>query len=212
MTDDATATCGTALTMAGDQGSQEGQANEGSPGLFGTTVSQQGATVTTLATASFNGLWPSPGTKDSAELDGAGGAMTLFEHLAELRKRVLICAVAVVVTSVAGYFLYNPVLHFMTGPYRSFYHHHKDMITSQLVISSPGEGFTTRLKVSMYVGRGAGDTCMAVGIVAVHHPPPQKERKAIRSPVRPIGSGVVLDRRGHSHTGLAKSAQLAHLR
>ncbi len=78
--------------------------------------------------------------------------MTLFEHLAELRKRVLICAVAVVVTSVAGYFLYNPVLHFMTAPYRSFYHHHKDMITSQLVISSPTEGFTTRLKVSLYIG------------------------------------------------------------
>ena len=80
--------------------------------------------------------------------------MTLFEHLAELRKRVLICAIAVVVTSVAGYFLYNPVLHFMTAPYRSFYKHHKDMITSQLVISSPTEGFTTRLKVSMYIGIG----------------------------------------------------------
>jgi sec-independent protein translocase protein TatC len=44
------------------------------------------------------------------------------------------------------------VLHFMTAPYRNFYKHHKDMITSQLVISSPTEGFTTRLKVSMYIG------------------------------------------------------------
>ncbi len=100
-----------------------------------------------LAAPSLNGHSP-----EDEELDGAGGKMTLFEHLAELRKRVLICGVAVIVTSIAGYFLYNPVLHFMTGPYRSFYHHHKDMVTQNLVISSPTEGFTTRLKVSLYIG------------------------------------------------------------
>jgi sec-independent protein translocase protein TatC len=88
----------------------------------------------------------------SPELDGDGGRMTIWEHLAELRKRIFICAVAVVVTSIAGYFLYNPVLHFMTGPYRAFYAHHKGMITSKLVITSPTEGFTTRLKVAMYIG------------------------------------------------------------
>jgi len=91
-------------------------------------------------------------TPGEVERDDSGGSMTLFEHLAELRKRLLICCVAVVITSVAGYFLYNPVLHFMTAPYRSFYHSHKDMITQDLVISSPTEGFTTRLKVSMYIG------------------------------------------------------------
>src|SRR5579875_179873 len=87
-----------------------------------------------------------------AELDGEGGRMTLWEHLAELRRRLLICAFAVVATSIAGYFLYNPVLHFMTGPYRAFYHHHKHLVTSDLVISSPAEGFTTRIKVAMYIG------------------------------------------------------------
>jgi sec-independent protein translocase protein TatC len=100
-----------------------------------------------LAAPSLNGH-----SADDGEPDGAGGKMTLFEHLAELRKRVLICGIAVIVTSIAGYFLYNPVLHFMTGPYRSFYHHHKDMVTQNLVISSPTEGFTTRLKVSLYIG------------------------------------------------------------
>jgi sec-independent protein translocase protein TatC len=80
--------------------------------------------------------------------------MTLFEHLAELRRRVFICAAAVVVTSIAGYFLYNPVLRFMLVPYRSFYAHHKGMLTRDLIITSPTEGFTTRLKVSMYIGLG----------------------------------------------------------
>ena len=89
---------------------------------------------------------------EGQELDGDGARMTIWEHLAELRKRIFICALAVVVTSIVGYFLYNPVLHFMTGPYRAFYAHHKGMITSKLVITSPTEGFTTRLKVAMYIG------------------------------------------------------------
>jgi sec-independent protein translocase protein TatC len=92
------------------------------------------------------------GKATEEEVDGQGGRMTLFEHLAELRKRVLICAGAIVLTSIAGYFLYNPVLRFMTEPYRSFYHHHKNLITGQLVISTPVEGFTTRIKVSLYIG------------------------------------------------------------
>ncbi|HMK98311.1 MAG TPA: twin-arginine translocase subunit TatC [Acidimicrobiales bacterium] len=86
------------------------------------------------------------------DLDGQGGRMTLLEHLAELRKRVLICAFAIVITSAAGYFLYNPVLHFMTEPYRAFYKHHHNLITGELVISTPVEGFTTRIKVSLYIG------------------------------------------------------------
>ena len=142
--------------MPGDDDPQEGQGPDISPEPFSAVLSsddgaivipENGSTpyLDDAATASLNGHEP-------GEVEGAGATMTLFEHLAELRKRVLICAVAVVATSIAGYFLYNPVLHFMTGPYRSFYHHHKDMITSQLVISSPTEGFTTRLKVSLYIG------------------------------------------------------------
>ena len=121
----------------------------GTDGGIGAATANGSSSVATdeVPSASLNGHEP-----DGEELDGSGGRMTLYEHLAELRKRLLICCLAVVVTSVVGYFLYNPVLHFMTAPYRSFYHHHKDMITQQLVISSPTEGFTTRLKVSLYIG------------------------------------------------------------
>ncbi len=97
---------------------------------------------------SLNGHTPA----SPPEPDGDGARMTLWEHLAELRRRVLYCAVAIVVTSIAGWFLYNPVLHFMTEPYRTFFAHHKHLVTPDLVISSPTEGFTTRLKVSMYIG------------------------------------------------------------
>ncbi len=121
----------------------------GTDGGIGAATANGSSSVATdeVTSASLNGHEP-----DDEELDGVGGRMTLYEHLGELRKRLLICCLAVVVTAVLGYFLYNPVLHFMTAPYRSFYHHHKDMITQQLVISSPTEGFTTRLKVSLYIG------------------------------------------------------------
>jgi len=62
--------------------------------------------------------------------------MTLFEHLAELRRRVL-TAPRHHRDLDRGWFLYNPVLHFMTEPYRAFYHSHKHLVTPELVISSP---------------------------------------------------------------------------
>lgn len=95
---------------------------------------------------------PTAPVAGAGAFDGEGGRMTLAEHLTELRRRVLICAVALTVASIAGWFVYNPVLHFLTIPYRSYYIHHKGMITSALVVTSPVEGFTTRLKVSMYIG------------------------------------------------------------
>jgi sec-independent protein translocase protein TatC len=43
--------------------------------------------------------------------------MTLVEHLVELRRRLIICAVAILVCSTIMFFLYNRVLHFLSGPY-----------------------------------------------------------------------------------------------
>ena len=85
--------------------------------------------------------------------DGLGN-MSLFEHLGELRRRVIICVVAVVVASVAAWFFYGDIVRFMLQPYNAFLAHHqqKDISKGQLVISGPLEGFTTRLKVSVYGG------------------------------------------------------------
>lgn len=82
------------------------------------------------------------------------GRMTLFEHLAELRRRVIISVLAVVAGTIIGWFVYNHLLHFMLEPYSSFarHHQHKSISNGQLVTSGPLEGFTTRLKVSCYTG------------------------------------------------------------
>ena len=50
--------------------------------------------------------------------DREQGKMTLFEHLAELRKRLIICIVAVVVGTVVAWFFYDDIVHFMTRPYQ----------------------------------------------------------------------------------------------
>ena len=52
----------------------------------------------------------------------ADGAMTLVEHLEELRRRLFIAIGAIGVGSIVGWFLYNPLLDLMTGPYCDWVH------------------------------------------------------------------------------------------
>ncbi len=82
--------------------------------------------------------------------------MTVYEHLAELRTRLLVSIVVVAVASVGAWFLYDSLLHFMLHPYTEFcrHHHSKCMLKNDgtLFTSGPLEGFTTRLKVSVYAG------------------------------------------------------------
>lgn len=82
------------------------------------------------------------------------GKMTLVEHLAELRVRVIVCILAIGAGSVVVWFLYNDAIRFMLEPYHNFLVHHraKDISNGQLIITGPLEGFTTRLKVSVYGG------------------------------------------------------------
>ena len=47
----------------------------------------------------------------------AASRMTLMEHLTELRKRSSSASIAVAVCTVVMFFLYNRVLHFLSGPY-----------------------------------------------------------------------------------------------
>jgi sec-independent protein translocase protein TatC len=88
-----------------------------------------------------------------ASSDGEGGRMTLAEHLAELRRRLLICIGAVVVTAVVGWFAYKPVLDFMEHSYVAFCHKHPGKLLScSLLARTPTEGFLTRLKLAGYLG------------------------------------------------------------
>jgi sec-independent protein translocase protein TatC len=81
-------------------------------------------------------------------------AMTLVEHLGELRRRLLISVAALIVATIVGWFFYNHAVTFMIGPYRAFlaHHPHQDISGGNLVTTGPLEGFTTRLQISAYLG------------------------------------------------------------
>jgi sec-independent protein translocase protein TatC len=98
-----------------------------------------------LSPVAANGHLPS--------VDGEDGHMTLLEHLAELRRRVLIAALAVVVGSIVGWFVYLPVFHFMENAYHSeCVRHPARFVSCNLVARAPTEAFTTRLKLTTYIG------------------------------------------------------------
>jgi sec-independent protein translocase protein TatC len=72
--------------------------------------------------------------------------MPLVEHLAELRQRIIVAAIAVGVGGIVAFVLYNRILDFLIGPYTD--------ITGKttLIITDPLEGFTTRLKIAAFGG------------------------------------------------------------
>lgn len=104
--------------------------------------------------------------EDDADLAGADEPgdgdglprMTLIEHLAELRRRVMICLAAIAVGAVVGFLFYNRILDFLIQPYADAVRHHPANAIPNLtgnpvlVTGSPVEGIATRLKVSGYVG------------------------------------------------------------
>ena len=72
--------------------------------------------------------------------------MSLVEHLSELRRRLIISAVALVAGGILAFLLYNRILDFLLGPYKE--------VTGKdtLVITDPLEGFATRLKIAAWGG------------------------------------------------------------
>ena len=78
--------------------------------------------------------------------------MTLIEHLAELRSRIIRCLLAVVVGIIVLLALYDHVLDFLRRPYESLCSRNKPNLDCQLFTLGPLEGLTTRLSICTYGG------------------------------------------------------------
>lgn len=78
------------------------------------------------------------------------GRMSLVEHLAELRHRLIVSIVAVAAGAVVGFVLYNRILHFLLEPYCDL--HHKKLAGCGLLTQDPLEPFLVRLKVAAWSG------------------------------------------------------------
>ncbi|MDQ3978369.1 MAG: twin-arginine translocase subunit TatC, partial [Actinomycetota bacterium] len=72
--------------------------------------------------------------------------MPLVDHLAELRRRIIVSVIAIGIGGIVAFALYSPILDFLIGPYTE--------ITGRetLLITDPLEGFTTRLKIAAFGG------------------------------------------------------------
>lgn len=79
--------------------------------------------------------------------------MTLTEHLAELRMRIIRSALAVAVGFVVVIGFYDPIMRFLKQPYvRTCNDNPSFNCDGTLSILGPLEGFSTRIRISMYGG------------------------------------------------------------
>jgi sec-independent protein translocase protein TatC len=97
----------------------------------------------------------------SGEEEEEGATMTLVEHLEELRRRIIICAVAIVVGSIIGFIFREPILNFLLLPLPpdavAIHVPGKDL---RVTVIGVGEGFTVFLKLSVAVG-----ICLAAPVI-----------------------------------------------
>ena len=84
------------------------------------------------------------------------GRMPLFDHLRELRNRVVKSALALIAGMIVGFIFFNPVWHFIEKPLCSAtirgYHGCGKLGVNQLVLNGPLDAFYLRVKVALIVG------------------------------------------------------------
>lgn len=80
------------------------------------------------------------------------GRMTLAEHLHELRYRVIVSCVAVIVTTIAAYIFHHDILRFLIHPYCTLPDKDRALGKCALVTGGVLEPFMVTLKISLYAG------------------------------------------------------------
>jgi sec-independent protein translocase protein TatC len=89
----------------------------------------------------------------SEEAFEESGAMTLTEHLGELRSRIIRSALAVVVCAGVILAFYDQVLEVLLRPYRNLCERRgPSFCDGEIFILDPIEGFSTRLRIATYGG------------------------------------------------------------
>jgi sec-independent protein translocase protein TatC len=128
------------------------------------------------------------------EEEEAGGTMSLVEHLEELRKRIIICAVTIVLGSIVGFIFWQPVYHFLLVPLpvAADALAPKGSDSARLVVTGIGEGFSTVLKLSVAVGIGLGAPMILYQLWAFVAPGLTKRERRWSGPFVVIGTVLFL--------------------
>ena len=78
--------------------------------------------------------------------------MSLADHLRELRRRLIISVIAILVGGFVAYFLYGHILTFLLHPYCSIQHQGNRSQPCSLVTLDPIDKLTIRLKIAFFGG------------------------------------------------------------
>jgi sec-independent protein translocase protein TatC len=82
-----------------------------------------------------------------------GGFMSMVPHLRELRRRVLISALAIVAGSVVAFVFHATMLHALTGPYCALPNSYRLLQgRCTLIVTGVLDAFRVTLKLSLYAG------------------------------------------------------------
>ncbi|XCB28939.1 twin-arginine translocase subunit TatC [Arcanobacterium hippocoleae] len=76
--------------------------------------------------------------------------MSIWAHFRELRKRILLAAIGIFLGAFIGWYLYNPVMNFITAPLADVTAPGKNQ-TAQLNFQTIGAAFDLKLKVSLWI-------------------------------------------------------------
>jgi sec-independent protein translocase protein TatC len=88
----------------------------------------------------------------TAERASTEQGMTLVEHLTELRTRLIISVVAVAIGVLAGFILYQQIFDVLIQPYKDIADNHQTLTGGRLLQTDPLEGFSIRMRTSLYAG------------------------------------------------------------
>ena len=127
------------------------------------------------------------------EEEETGGTMSLVDHLEELRRRIIICAVTIVLGSIVGFIFWQPVYHFLLTPLpatANALNGPNEQI--RLVQSGVGEGFSVVLKLSLAVGIGLGAPMILYQLWAFVAPGLTKRERRWAGPFVVIGTVLFL--------------------
>lgn len=84
------------------------------------------------------------------------GTMTVIEHLDELRSRLIVSMIAVGIGAVIGWFLYEPVIRALKGPYCDYWRtlpaEVRQTEACVLVFLGPLDGMIVKLKAVVFLG------------------------------------------------------------
>ncbi len=91
-----------------------------------------------------------PENASQAAREGEGGQMTFFEHLVELRKRIINSLIAIGLCSLAGWYVAPRFIEVITKPIRLALSQRG--LNSQLVYTGPTDYLALLIKLSIYIG------------------------------------------------------------